>query len=130
MALPLALLASGAGGVLVITGLTLMLGGAIGVLRFPDIYTRIHAAGADSIGVTILLFGLAVAAGDWAILARLVLLAGLTGVLGGTFSQLVSNAAHTGGLSPLAGSYKAPRPGAPRARRPCPRRAWATRPRS
>lgn len=108
----LELLRLGAGGVLAVVGLVLVLGGVIGVLRFPDIYTRLHAAGAESIGATIVLLGLAVAAPDWEVAARLLLLAGLTAFLGIVRSQILANAAHTGGLAPLAGSYKAPRSGA------------------
>lgn len=108
------LLRLGAGGVLAAVGLTLLLGGVIGVLRFPDVYTRLHAAGAESIGAAIVLLGLAVAAPHWEVAARLLALAGLTAFFGIVRSQILANAAHTGGLAPLAGAYRAPRPGARR----------------
>ncbi len=108
----LELLRLGVGGALAAVGVTLVLGGAIGVLRFPDIYTRLHAAGAESIGVAIVLLGMAVVAPDWGGSARLLLLAGMTAFFGIVRSQILANAAHTGGLAPLAGPYKAPRPGA------------------
>jgi multicomponent Na+:H+ antiporter subunit G len=102
----------GLGGVLAASGLALMLSGIIGVLRFPDIYTRLHAAGTESIGAAIVLLGLAAIAPGWEVAARLLLLAVLTAYMGIVRSQIVANAAHTGGLAPLAGHYRAPRPGA------------------
>ncbi|MEJ0060495.1 MAG: monovalent cation/H(+) antiporter subunit G [Terricaulis sp.] len=49
----------GFGGILVAIGLLFMLGGAIGVLRFPDFYTRLHAASvSDAVGAVIVIAGL------------------------------------------------------------------------
>jgi multicomponent Na+:H+ antiporter subunit G len=106
----------GLGGALVALGLLFMLGGVIGVLRFPDFYTRLHAAGvSDAVGAVIVLAGLAVSSADGAIVLKLALLAGLIIAVAPTLAHLGANAAHTGGLSPLAGPYVAPRPGATRA---------------
>ena len=102
----------GASGLLVIAGLVLMLGGAIGLLRFPDFYTRLHAAGvADALGAVIIIGGLAFAAWDWRVTLKLLLLAALLAALAPLLSQLLANAAHSGGLAPIAGRYLAPRPG-------------------
>ncbi len=101
----------GLGGVFVVAGLFFLLGGAIGVLRFPDFYTRLHAARvSDAVGATVLLVGLAIMA-DGAVAVKLVLLAALTAALGPTLSHLLANAAHAAGLAPLSGAYVAPRPG-------------------
>lgn len=100
------------GGVAVAIGLGFALSGVIGILRFPDVYTRLHAAGTESIGAVIILFGLAATAQSWDGAARLLLLAALVAFAGQVRSQVVANAAHAGGLAPLAGPYKAPRPGA------------------
>ncbi len=103
------------GGALIAIGLGFMLGGAIGVLRFPDFYTRLHAARAgDGVGAAIFLAGLAVLSADLAIALRLGLLALLVTALAPILGHLGANSAHVGGLAPLAGPYKAPRPGAPR----------------
>lgn len=52
------------GGGLVIAGTLLSLLGAGGVLRFPDLYTRIHAASiTDTGGATLVLLGLGVVSG-------------------------------------------------------------------
>jgi len=103
------------GGVLVAVGLMFILGGAIGALRFPDLYTRLHAANVgNAVGAVIVLAGLGVAAPDWAIVVRLALLAALIVAVGPMLTQFTANAAHAAGLAPIAGKYTAPRPGAPR----------------
>ncbi|QGZ95610.1 monovalent cation/H(+) antiporter subunit G [Terricaulis silvestris] len=101
------------GGVAVLIGLVFMLGGTLGVLRFPDFYTRLHAARvSDAVGATILVLGLALCAADGATMLRLLLLAALIAALGPTLSHLLANAAHAAGLAPTVGRYTAPRPGA------------------
>lgn len=48
--------------------------GAFGVLRFPDVYTRTHAATiTDTLGASLLLIGLAIQAGPTLIALKLVL---------------------------------------------------------
>jgi multicomponent Na+:H+ antiporter subunit G len=99
------------GGVVIVAGLTLMAGGTLGLLRFPDFYTRLHAARvADGPGAVIFILGLAIASGDPAMALRLVLLAALVAAIGPTTSGLLASAAHAGGLVPIAGPYTAPRP--------------------
>jgi len=106
------------GAFLIVIGLALMAGGTLGLLRFPDFYTRLHAVRvADGLGAVLFILGLALVSGDGAVALRLVLLAALVAALGPTMSQLAANAAHAAGLAPLAGSYRAPRPD-PRRRTP------------
>lgn len=102
-------------GLVVAAGLLLIAGGALGLLRFPDLYTRLHAANvADLVGSVLVVVGLAIAAPDWSVGVRLLLLAGLLVALGPTLTHLVAQAAHAAGLAPIAGRYTAPRPGATR----------------
>lgn len=102
----------GLGGVIAAIGLVFVLGGAIGLLRFPDFYTRLHAARvSDGVGAALALVGLAIVSGDAVIGVRLLLLAALSAAVSPLLSHLMANAAHTGGLAPLAGRYTAPRPG-------------------
>ncbi len=109
------LILSVVGGLMTAAGLAAMAGGVLGVLRFPDFYTRLHAANvADVAGATLVTLGLAVASGDGGMALRLLLLAALLVALGPTQGQLAANAAHAAGLTPLAGAYTAPRPGASR----------------
>ena len=99
------------GALLIVISLGLMAGGTLGLLRFPDFYTRLHAARvADGLGGVLFILGLALVSGDGGVALRLVLLAALVAALGPTISQLAANAAHAAGLAPLAGSYRAPRP--------------------
>ena len=47
---------------------------ALGILRFPDVYTRLHAASnAGPLGAGLILLAVAFAAADWAIAVRCVL---------------------------------------------------------
>lgn len=109
----------GLSGVVVAIGLLVMAGGALGLLRFPDLYTRLHAANvADVAGPVITIAGLAIVAPDWAVAVRLIVLAALLMAVGPTLTHLVANAAHAAGLAPIAGRYTAPRPGAPRTSTP------------
>ncbi len=49
---------------LLILGCALMIVASIGVIRFPDLYTRMHAAGkADTLGQTLLLLSLIIYSG-------------------------------------------------------------------
>jgi multicomponent Na+:H+ antiporter subunit G len=101
------------GGGLIVAGLMLMAGGTLGLLRFPDFYTRLHAVRvADGLGAVVFILGLAAVSGDVGVALRLLVLAALVAALGPTMSQLAANAAHAAGLAPLAGNYRAPRPGA------------------
>jgi multicomponent Na+:H+ antiporter subunit G len=101
------------GGAVMVAGLTLMAGGTLGLLRFPDFYTRLHAVRvADGPGAVIFILGLAIVSGDPIMALRLVLLAALVAAIGPTSAGLLANAAHGAGLAPLAGAYAAPRPDA------------------
>lgn len=49
-----------AAGILIMTGLFFFAVGVVGVLRFPDFYTRLHAAGkCDSLAAVLVIAGLA-----------------------------------------------------------------------
>lgn len=105
-------LRGGVGGLLVAIGFGFVGGGTVGLLRFPDLYTRIHASSAgDAVGSAIVVLGLAIVSADLALAGRLALLALLLAIIGPVFSQFVANAAHAGGLAPLSGRYTAPRRG-------------------
>lgn len=102
------------GGIFVVIGLAIMLGGAIGLLRFPDFYTRLHANAAESVAAVLIVLGLAISANDGAVAVRLVLLAALIVALAPMLSHLAANAAHAAGLAPIVGRHTTPRPSATR----------------
>lgn len=104
------------GGVFAVIGLAIMAGGMLGILRFPDFYTRLHAQNASSsVGAVLLTIGLAAAAPpDWRIALKLVVLGVLVAAVAPAVAHFAANAAHAAGLAPIAGAYRAPRPGEPR----------------
>jgi multicomponent Na+:H+ antiporter subunit G len=60
--------------VLLLCGSLLSAIAALGILRFPDVYTRLHAASkAGPLGAGLILLGVAFASGDWAIAVRCML---------------------------------------------------------
>ncbi|GAA4095721.1 monovalent cation/H(+) antiporter subunit G [Zhongshania borealis] len=60
---------------LLLMGSVLIFTGALGVLRFPDIYSRMHAAGVtETLATTLLLVGLMLLAGWTLVLLKLVMI--------------------------------------------------------
>ena len=95
----------------IICGVFFMLAGTIGVLRLPDFYTRMHAAGmTDTLGAEFIIIGLMVQAGISQTSLKLLLVAFLLFLTSPTASHAVANAAHQAGLKPLLGKFKAPDP--------------------
>ena len=104
---------SALGGLCIAVGAALMLGAVLGVLRFPDVFTRLHAAGgAMSVGVCVALLGLLFVSSTLLIAAKLLFLIVLVGALTPVLSHIVGAAAHASGITPVVGDYTAPRPGA------------------
>jgi len=97
---------------LMLGGVFFVLAGAIGVLRLPDFYTRMHAAGmTDTLGAEMIILGLIVQAGFSQTSLKLALIAFLLFLTSPTATHAVVGAAHHAGLKPLLGKYKAPAPG-------------------
>ncbi len=47
--------------ILILLGLFFFFAGTVGILRLPDFYTRLHAAGkCDSLAATLMIFGIAI----------------------------------------------------------------------
>lgn len=96
-------------------GLLCLLGGvstiiaSVGVLRFPDFYTRLHAASVtDTLGAFSFLIGMALIASEFGSVTFIVVLKlfmiGIFLVLTGpTSTHAIGNAAYTAGLHPLIG---------------------------
>ena len=104
---------SGLGGLCIAAGAVLMLGSVLGMLRFPDVFTRLHAAGgALSVGVCLALIGLLMLSSTFVIAAKLLFLIVLVAALSPIVSHIVGSAAHASGITPVVGAYSAPRPGA------------------
>jgi multicomponent Na+:H+ antiporter subunit G len=81
-------------------GATILVG-AVGVLRFRDVYMRLHAVAlVSALGAPLLLAGFAAAAWDWRITLKLLLLGGLIAALAPAASHILASAAHGSGLAP------------------------------
>ncbi|TDC63732.1 sodium:proton antiporter [Actinomadura sp. GC306] len=62
-------------GALLLAGCVLVISGGVGLLRFPDFYSRTHAGGlTDAAGGTLLLLGLLLQVDGWASGVRIVLI--------------------------------------------------------
>lgn len=95
------LLLDGLSWILILGGLFFVLVGAVGVLRMPDVFTRLHAAGmTDTMGAGLLLAGMAVQAGVGLITVRLVLIYVFLFVTGPVAAHALSRAALVGGVTP------------------------------
>lgn len=77
------------------------LAGTVGLLRFPDVYTRLHAlTKADNLGLGFLVMGLAVYAQSWLVAGKLVLIWMLVLVSGASVAHLVAHGALEKGIQP------------------------------
>ncbi len=92
------------GAALCLAGGVLALIGTLGVLRFPDIYTRLHAASVTDTGAaTLAIAGMLLLAPTWLIAVKLVAVWLFLFLTGPTSSHALANAAHVAGLEPLIG---------------------------
>jgi len=86
-------------GASIILGALFFCAGTIGLLRFPDVYTRLHAlTKADNVGLAFIVFGLALQAESWWSVAKLVLIWGLVMLSGTTCCTLVAQVAYRTGI--------------------------------
>ncbi len=77
--------------ILLVTGAVFFLAGTVGLLRFPDVYTRLHAlTKADNVGLGLVVFGLALQAEAWSMAGKLVLIWLLVLLSGASVSHLVA----------------------------------------
>ena len=82
-------------------GLIFFLGGVTGLLRFPDIYTRLHAlTKADNIGLGFILFGLSLQSRDPIIITKLIFIWVLVVFSSATICYLIGQAARNMGINP------------------------------
>lgn len=78
--------------------------GAVGVLRFPDFYTRTHAAGVtDTLGADLVLLGLLLQAPDAMTAIKLVLIFFFILMTSPVATHSVAHAAYAGREAPLTG---------------------------
>ncbi|MBL8201832.1 MAG: monovalent cation/H(+) antiporter subunit G [Chromatiales bacterium] len=81
--------------------------GAVGLLRMPDIYTRVHAASVlDTLGAGLILLGLLLQAGLGLVAAKLLVIGLLIFFASPTATHALAKAAWTHGLEPMATSRR------------------------
>lgn len=77
--------------ILLIIGALFFMAGTLGLLRFPDVFTRLHAlTKADNVGLGLIVFGLALQSGSWAIAAKLFLIWILVMMSGSSIAYLIA----------------------------------------
>lgn len=88
----------------VASGSVFLIIGGIGILRFPDFYSRIHPAGiTDTMGAWLLIIGLMFASDSWLVTIKLVMLLLFLATTSPLASHALAKAAYMRGLKPMLG---------------------------
>lgn len=87
--------------IFLVSGSFFCLTGGIGLLRFPDFFSRIHAASlTDTLGASLILIGLIFQSGATIVLPKLLLILFFSLLAGTTASHAMAKAALKSGLKP------------------------------
>jgi multicomponent Na+:H+ antiporter subunit G len=87
--------------VLITAGAAFFLAGTVGLLRFPDVYTRLHAlTKADNVGLGLVVIGLLLQADSWSAGGKLILIWLLVLVASASSCHFVARAAQRRGIEP------------------------------
>lgn len=79
---------------LLTAGTAFFLAGSMGLVRFPDVYTRLHAlTKSDNVGLGLVLAGLAVQADSWFVAGKLLLIWMLVVLAGASVAHLIARGA-------------------------------------
>jgi len=96
-------------GILMLLGTIFLLAAAVGVLRFPDFYTRLHAAGkGDTLGQALVLVGLMLLAGASFVSIKLAFIILFVLVFNPTATHALARGAWVSGLRPWTGQKERP----------------------
>ncbi len=99
---------------LLVTGGGFCLVGGIGLLRLPDVYARMHAAGiTDTLGAGLILAGLMLQGGFSLVSVKLLLILVFLLFTSPAATYALANAAYRQGLAPLLGGATPPDPADP-----------------
>ncbi len=84
---------------LLILGAVFFFAGVVGLLRFPDVYTRLHAlTKTDNVGLSLIVAGLAVQADSWFVVGKLLLIWLLVVLAGASVAHLIARGAMQRGI--------------------------------
>ncbi len=87
--------------IFIVVGLFFMIVGAIGLIRFPDFYTRVHATGkCDTLGEGMMLLGFILYEGMNLVSVKILLLVIFIFVTSPTAVHAILNVAYTRGVEP------------------------------
>lgn len=79
-----------------------LLTASVGILRFPDFYTRLHPSGVgDLLGMPFILLGVAFYNYSFFVFAKVLLIILITWVTSSTSCQAISGASYRAGLDPF-----------------------------
>lgn len=88
--------------VFLLAGSFFVIVGGIGLLRMPDLFTRMHAAGiADTLGTGLILIGLMFQSDDWLVTVKLLLIIYFVFFSNPTSTHAVARSALENGIRPL-----------------------------
>jgi len=88
--------------VLILGGCFFTIVGAIGLVRLPDVYTRVHSAGlVDTVGAGLILLGLTLYGGFTIVTIKLLLILAFIFFTSPTSSNAFANAVYSAGIKPL-----------------------------
>ena len=88
-------------GALLVLGAFFFLAGTVGLLRFPDVYSRLHAlTKADNLGLGFVAAGLALQAGSLAVVLKLGITWALVLLASSVSCQLIARTARRAGVRP------------------------------
>jgi multicomponent Na+:H+ antiporter subunit G len=91
-----------AGWVLVLGGCFFTVVGAFGLVRLPDVYTRVHSAGlVDTVGAGFLLIGLTLYGGFTIVTIKLLLILAFIFFTSPTSTNAFANSVYSCGIKPL-----------------------------
>ena len=97
--------------VLLLAGSFFVFTGAVGLLRLPEFFTRIHSAGVtDTLGAGLMLTGMLLQAGSWNVAAKLILIFLFMMITGPTSTHALAKAALHGKLRPIAADREGVKP--------------------
>lgn len=80
--------------ILLSAGAFFFMAGTLGLLRFPDVYTRLHAlTKADNLGLGFIIIGLILQLESWTVAGKLILIWLLVLLAGGSVAHLIARGA-------------------------------------
>jgi len=86
---------------LVLAGAGFFFAGTVGMLRFPDVFSRLHAlTKGDNVGLGLTVLGLALRADSCAVVGKLVMVWMLVLLAGATASHLIARSSLRRGIKP------------------------------